>query len=101
VSDDKFVYEGGDFILSQCAYCKHLGDGPVAVCAAFPGSIPAEILSNDFDHRRPWIDDATGTPGDGGVADAGSILFEPRPAVTHEALARLHRALDQITTPNA
>jgi hypothetical protein len=91
---DKFVYEGDDFVVSQCAYCRHLLPGPAAVCSAFPSSIPAEILANDFDHRQPWIDPATGQVGDQGVALKGSILFEPKPAVPEPALDALYRVLD-------
>jgi len=99
MSNEKFVYQGDDLILSQCAYCARLGEGPAAVCAAFPGSIPAEILSNDYDHRKPWIDPKTGQPGDQGVALAGSITFEPKPTVRREALKRLTDSLDQLSSP--
>lgn len=59
---DKFVWRSGDLKLSQCVFCVHEGG---ASCAAFPGGIPMEILTNEFDHRQPY-------PGDGG------IRFEPR-----------------------
>jgi hypothetical protein len=96
---DKFVYQGDEFVLSQCAYCRHLDrSSPAAICAAFPALIPAGILSNDQDHRKPWIDPATGEPGDLGTALAGSILFEPADAVRPEALDRLHRHLDAVSS---
>lgn len=58
----------------QCAACVHLrrhapihgnGDGRTDdahqhVCASFPNGIPAEILSNKFDHRvRHELDNGT------------------------------------------
>lgn len=81
--------------LSQCAYCKHLGDGDLPVCAAFPGLIPPEILANESDHRKPWIDPTTGEPGDMGIPLERSITFEPRPGLPAEALAPLYRLLDE------
>lgn len=54
-------------ILSQCLKCRHLErpiQGP-GRCSAFPEAIPAEIMFNDFDHRKPY-------PNDNG------IRFEPR-----------------------
>ncbi len=75
----------------QCLLCRRRVPGSLDVCEAFPGSIPAAIRLNLHDHRRPWIDPATGEPGDEGVALAGSILFAPRPDVAPEALANLDR----------
>jgi hypothetical protein len=95
LDDDKFV-RGADVVLTQCVYCKHIVKGPVPVCSACPGSIPPEILSNDVDHRRPWLDPATGQPGDEGGPLAGSILFEPRPEIPPAALATLFRYLDRL-----
>lgn len=85
---DKFVYSPEDVVLSQCAYCSRLSRLDL-VCAAFPGSIPPEILANTFDHSRPWIDPETGEPGDRGIPLEGSILFDPKPGVTPAQLARL------------
>lgn len=94
---DKFGWDLGEMVLSQCAYCKHLSVMPnVNACAAFPGMIPAEFLRNESDHRRPWIDPRTGEPGDQGVPLAGSILFAPRPDVPADVLARLYADLDSI-----
>ena len=76
---DKFAW-GPDTVLSQCLLCKHTS-GHVAICAAFPGSIPDEIMMNQVDHRRPY-------PGDEGVALAGSIVFEPRGGVNPITLQR-------------
>lgn len=48
----------------QCLECRHyLGE---AMCAAFPEKIPEEIMTDEFDHIRPY-------PGDHG------IQFEPQP----------------------
>jgi hypothetical protein len=94
--DDKFGWSADDLVFGQCAYCRHLAAGPTAVCTAFPGQIPPEILQNHFDHRHPWIDHATGQPGDQGVALAGSILFEPKPSMKPQALEALYRKLDQV-----
>ena len=42
----------------QCISCRHYR-GPYT-CAAFPGSIPEEIITGGFDHSQPY-------PGDGGI----------------------------------
>lgn len=51
-----------------CMTCVHLGPGGsrANTCAAFPGGIPTPILTNQFDHRRPW-DGGDGWPSDGGI----------------------------------
>jgi len=92
---DQFTW-GADTLLTQCLLCRHLGPGPAAVCAAFPGSIPPEIMSNDVDHRKPWLDPKTGEPGDQGVALAGSITFAPRPGINPVTLNRLYAHLDTL-----
>ncbi|MDA5279086.1 MULTISPECIES: hypothetical protein [unclassified Streptomyces] len=57
-----------------CDACEHLrrrrdpdsrttADRYVTYCAAFPESVPVDILPGGFDHRRPH-------PGDGGVTFA-------------------------------
>jgi hypothetical protein len=92
---DRFSW-GADTLLSQCVLCKHAAPGPAPVCAAFPGQIPAGILGNKVDHRQPWIDPATGEPGDEGMADAGSITFEPRPGINPTTLEVLYDHLDSL-----
>jgi len=49
--------------ISQCVYCIHWIQGR---CTAFPKGVPMDILTNQFDHRKPH-------EGDGG------ILFEANP----------------------
>lgn len=91
---DKFTLSASDAVLTQCVYCRHWFPGSTA-CEAFPGSIPAEILANDFDHSRPWIDPQTGEAGDQGVPLAGPILFEPRPGTDPGVLHRLRKFLNR------
>jgi hypothetical protein len=94
---DRFKWGAGERVLSQCALCRHLAhDSPLAVCAAFPGGIPVRILTNEEDHRTPWIDPRTGTAGDRGAAGKGSILFEPAAGVEPDAVDRLQDALDSL-----
>ena len=83
-------------MLSQCLLCKHAVRGPEAVCSAFPGQIPPEILANEFDHRKPWIDQQTGQPGDRGIPLERSITFEVRDGVNPLTLTRLYRYLDDL-----
>jgi hypothetical protein len=93
--DDKFTW-GDDVLLSQCLLCHHAADGPDAICAAFPGQIPADILGNDVDHRKPWIDSETGQPGDTGIALHGSITFAAREGVNPITLGILYQHLDSL-----
>jgi hypothetical protein len=95
----KFSWDPGDVVVSQCAVCRRLAPGPAAVCSAFPGAIPAEILSNDVDHRKPYLDPSTGQPGDMGVPLTGSITFLPRADVDTRVLATLYRHLDRLPRP--
>lgn len=44
----------------QCSRCRHLWSAELWTCTAFPAGIPAAILTNAFDHRKPYL-------GDGGV----------------------------------
>ncbi len=91
---DKFTW-GAGIVWSQCAYCSRIGERrDVAACTAFPAGIPRAILSNLADHRVPWIDPATGRPGDTGVRGDESITFEPRDGVRAEVLDDLYRHLD-------
>jgi len=93
---DYFAW-GADVVVTQCAFCKHLGKQSAApYCTAFPGGIPANVLANEHDHRKPWIDPETGHAGDEGVPLAGSILFEPRPDASQTALQTLYRHLDSL-----
>jgi hypothetical protein len=42
--------------VPQCDTCKHLhADG--ATCAAYPGGIPGEIITNDHDHHTAFAGD--------------------------------------------
>jgi hypothetical protein len=95
---DKFKWQAGSAVMSQCWICDHLTrDSPLAVCAAFPGGIPVRILTNEEDHRVPWIDPRTGQPGDrGGGALKGSILFTPRPGVEPDAVDRVNDSLNAL-----
>jgi hypothetical protein len=96
---DHFMW-GKGIVWSQCSYCSRKGERQdVATCTAFPGGIPQIFLSNRADHRVPWIDPATGEPGDTGArgtATDPSILFDPRPGVSPDVLADLYRKLDRI-----
>ena len=72
--ENRFVWNSDlDFKISQCAYCKHKGNGKY--CDAFD-EIPSDILRNKIDHRKP-------IKGDKG------IQFEPNPGVKPERLDRL------------
>lgn len=57
---DKFKWQPGQVVLSQCVYCKHKSSTQPNVCAAFPHGIPADILENHIDHRQAQ-------PGDNGI----------------------------------
>src|SRR5438874_935529 len=75
---DKFTWTGGDFVLTQCASCRHLSAGTMGTgCAAFPGGIPDEIILNQFDHRQRHPN------------DDGKTLFEARDGVTASQLEPL------------
>lgn len=50
---ERLTWGPGEVMASQCASCRWKTHG-VAGCAAFPSSIPEEILGNDFDPRLPW-----------------------------------------------
>lgn len=83
-------------IVSQCALCVHLSTiGPILACTAFPGGIPDAIVINDFDHRRPYIDDE-GRAADVGISGDQSLTFRPRPDAPPRALEQLYRALDRL-----
>jgi hypothetical protein len=92
--DEKFTW-GADVLLSQCILCRHAAAGPAPICAAFPGQIPAEIMSNELDHRKPHLGE-DGQPDDMGIPLERSITFEPRPEVNHETLIVLFKHLDQL-----
>lgn len=44
-------------VPAQCPTCLHLRSGVLWTCDAFPDGIPAEILTNRFDHTRPHPND--------------------------------------------
>lgn len=48
----------------QCVCCKHVIElsffGERSTCRAFPGGIPKEIITGQFDHTQPY-------PGDHGI----------------------------------
>lgn len=72
----KFTYQSEDeFEISQCAYCKHKGNG--RYCDAFD-EIPMDILLNKVDHRKP-------AKGD------NDIQFEPNEGVSSSKLDRLFK----------
>ena len=84
---EKFSFEFA--VASQCSYCKHAGTiGEGNYCAAFPGGIPEEFLTNTLDHR-------IAVDGDEGMGEPGThITFEPREDVPESVLAALYRELD-------
>ncbi len=92
--EDRFAW-GSDTLLSQCLVCKHAPSGVLA-CKAFLGGIPDAIITNNFDHRKPWIDPTTGEAGDQGFDLEGSILFEPKPGINPITLSVLYRHLDGL-----
>jgi hypothetical protein len=78
-------------IATQCCYCKHQGQSTLTnVCSAFPDGIPDEILVNDVDHRKAFLDPETGRTADRG------IRFTPRDDVSSAVLTRLYTDLDEI-----
>ena len=89
---------GPDILLSQCMLCKQRVESAL-VCKAFLSYIPDEIITNDFDHRKPWIDPETGEAGDQGFDLNGSILFEPREEINPVTLSVLYRHLDSLPRP--
>jgi hypothetical protein len=56
--EEKMAYEAGDLEITQCVHCMRLSANNC--CEAFPAGIPAEIISNEFDHTQPY-------PGDHGL----------------------------------
>lgn len=53
---DYWITDGKKLIISQCVNCiyKNINDD---TCRAFPEGIPEKILSNDFDHHKPYKGD--------------------------------------------
>jgi hypothetical protein len=92
---DKFYWKPGDLVYSQCALCKHLEREhrftTTLACTAFPSAVPPEISTNQFDHRKPWMDKRTGLPGDMEFDLKSSILFEPAEHVDPLDLEALDR----------
>lgn len=74
--------EPGGFVVTQCLLCKHVGEGEEFVCPAFPGGIPAAIVDNEADHRRP-------AEGDHG------IRFEAAPGASKTALESLAKHFER------
>jgi hypothetical protein len=58
--------------LPNCVFCRHSRLPASENCAAFPSGIPAAILIDGYDHRKPY-------PGDHG------ILFEPKSDAVSQA----------------
>lgn len=92
---DKFTWKPGDVVLPQCSLCRHRSDLNPSSCAAFPARIPGEILTNEYDHRRPWTDATTGEAEDMGIPLEGSITFEAREGIHPDVLAALYRTLNK------
>lgn len=108
--EDRFT-SGEGLIVSQCVYCTRRGETSGQICTAFPGGIPDEILTNDYDHREPWIDPATNKPGDVGLTGDDSLLFDPLETTPEDVLEGLYAVLDaaaphvdaedaEVTTPS-
>lgn len=41
----------------QCRKCRHYMASEVGPCPAFPGGIPEEILTGEFNHKIPFEGD--------------------------------------------
>jgi hypothetical protein len=95
--EDKFSFDFAEIPAVQCWLCRHAGTlGDIPACAAFPAGIPRAIRDNLADHRRPYLDPATGEPDDTGVSGERSITFEPADGVNPAALRRLYEHLDGL-----
>ena len=54
----------------MCMECEHYNyRGEAFTCEAFPGGIPEEIITGEFEHNKPW-------PNEENPQDNG-IRFEP------------------------
>ena len=49
-------FNGLDFEEPICNNCAHKISGGIT-CKAYPGGIPNEILENDVDHTKSYIND--------------------------------------------
>lgn len=54
--EDRFTWQEGDLVVSQCLNCKWKFLGQPG-CSAFPRGIPMEIMSNRVDHTLPYLGD--------------------------------------------
>lgn len=56
----RFISDGSDIKrISSCPFCRYKNAG-ANTCKAFPGGIPAKILSGEDSHNKPF-------PGDNGI----------------------------------
>ncbi len=85
----KFEFGVGT-VVTQCVLCRHaVHDEFGRGCPSFPGGIPADIRSNQFDHRRPH-------PSESPMKGVPLVRFEPRPGVNPVAVAALYCYLDGL-----
>lgn|SRR5487761_2772346 len=81
---NRFVSQPGEYILTQCCYCKHRSSSETDLgCTAFPDGIPQAIRYNRVDHRLPY-------EGDHGVR------FEAHGDPSRAGLKALFRELDAL-----
>jgi hypothetical protein len=81
----RFTMDDAGVVVGQSLLCRHRAESGLggAACAAFPSTIPFEILDNAVDHRKPY-------EGDQG------IHFEPDPDAPPGLVRNLHRYLDSL-----
>ena len=54
---DKFTSQYIKLVKPQCSDCVYRDDEALGRCLAFPHGIPAAILLNEVDHRKPYDGD--------------------------------------------